>query len=369
MNLRYEIKRLQGFGYATTLSDCKMRQITRNEDKKIVYIKDSKNESRIKNADNIGTEDSPFMDYYEKIMSLDVHDKIFDTETIFMIEVGVKDKEIVRKDVEVDQKDLENIIDKFEIHADISDENKKTYKDFTKNLITNPKNYSNLECTETYLDFLSQLYLKIKDSKLQRTILQLLIYNQRRCDEILHENPINFRPIEEEITRISSTFSDMQISDPYFEKTEEFSAEQVNGVSRNLTVGNLAKFGSFSNKFTQVEHAKKRANIPDINALRNHENIHILARGRIASVPNSFQELTISKLFKMMSRFKKFHVILIYPNYQQPFNYAEYPSRSMEIDPENGNVVLCVFLRYILIYFYGMHSIVNQDDKYSRYLM
>ena len=370
MNLRYEIKRCAGYGYATAISECKMKQITRNKDKQIIYIKDSKNDGRIRGAINVGEDDLTFADLYEKTMALDVHDPEFDKETVFLVEVGVHDTITAHHDIEIPNDELEKIIDDFEIDSDISDENKKAYKGFTKNLISNPKNYVNLECTESYLDFLSKLYLKIDDSKLQRTILQLLVFNQKRCDELIRKHPITFKPVEETIVRLSSTFSDMKISDPYFDKDEDkFDTEQINGVSRNMTVGNISKFGSFSNKFTQVEHAKKRANIPEINRLRNHNIIDIITRGRIASVPLSFEEFNISKLMKLMARYKKFHVIMIYPNYQQPFIYNEYPTRAMEIDPENGCVCLAVFQRYILINFYGMHAIVDEEDKFSKYMM
>ena len=370
MNLRYEIKRCQGFGYATTVGDCKMKQVTRNRDKQIVYIKDSKNESRIKNAINVGDSSMPFIDYYESIMDKDVHDPLFDKETVFLVEVGVKDTTIVKQDVVIDETTLMKIIDEFEINADISDENKEAYKGFTKNLFLKPKQYTNLECTESYLDYLSQLYLKIDGTSMQKTILQLLVFNQKRCDELIRKHPLNYQPVETVITRFASTFSDMKVSDPYFDKNDEsFDVEQINGISRNMTVGNIAKFGSFGNSFAQVEHAKKRANIPDINVLRNHANIHILARNRIASVPRTFEELNITKLMKLLSRFNKFHIILIYPNYHQLFVYSDAPNRSMEIDADNGNVIMAVFLRYIIIYFYGMHAIVNQEDKFAKYLM
>ena len=41
----------------------------------------------------------------------------------------------------------------------------------------------------------------------------------------------------------------------------------------------------------------------------------------------------------------------------------------MEIDVEGGNVVMAVFLRYILINFYGMHAVVNEEDRFTKYLM
>lgn len=369
MNVRYLIKNCKGFGYAMSIGDCKLKQITRNKDKQIVYIKDSKNENRIKNAINVGDEDLTFDNFCEEIKDAEYSDERFDKETIFFVEVGVKDTEIRKHDVEINQEELERIIDEFDIDADISDENKEAYKGFTKLLIQNPKQYVNAECTESYLDFLSHLYPKINDSKLQRSILQLLVYNQKRCDDLVREHPISFEPVEEEITRLSTVFSDMQIADPYFEKTEEFNVEQINGVSRNLTTGNLLKFGGFSNKFAQVEHAKKRANIPEINRLRNHQVIDMLVRNRIASVPHTFAELNISKLMKTLARFRNFHLILIYPNYHQPFVYCEYPNKSMEIDVEGGNVVMAVFLRYILINFYGMHAVVNEEDRFTKYLM
>lgn len=370
MNLRYEIKKCAGYGYATAISECKMKQITRNKDKQIVYIKDNKNDGRIKNAINVGEDDFTFNDLFDKTMALNCHDAEFDKETVFLVEIGVYDTQIAHHDIEIPTEELEKTIDEFEIDADISDENKEAYRGFTKNLITNPKNYVNLECTEAYLDFLSKLYLKIDDSKLQRTILQLLVFNQKRCDELIKKHPITFKPVEEKIVRLASTFSDMKVSDPYFDKDEDqFDAEQINGVSRNLTVANISKFGSFSNKFAQVEHAKKRVNLPLINRLRNHQNLDILTRGRIASVPLSFQEFNISKLMRLMSRYNKFHVIFIYPNAHQPFIYNEYPTRAMEVDPENGCVVLAVVQRYMLINFFGMHAIVNEEDKFSKYMM
>lgn len=364
MNLEYIVKKCKGFGYACNFKSIDTKKITKNKETKLYYLHDSKIFVNLRNAKLVDNID----DFYDEIMKLEKNDPIFDNESLFFIDLGVMDDLLVKKPIEISHEELEKIIDETEISDDVDEENKSKYRGFTKLILDNPKNYTNHGFTETFLKFLIDLYPKINDTNFQQTILQVLVYNQKDCSDLLRKHPIQFKEETKKSIRYSDMFSDLKIVDPYFEKSEiEVNVEKINGISRDLTASSISKFNGFSNSFSRVDNNKKRANIPDINILRNHEPIHMLARGRIVSTPTTNFKLSITKLMEILEKFRNFHVIYLYPNYQNKFAYNSLPSKILEVDPSNGCVILIVFFRSMLLKFFGLHNIMDGTDKFAKY--
>lgn len=364
MNLEYIVKKCRGFGYATNFQCIKTREITKNKNVKLYYFHDPTVHVDFKNAESYDDLDK----FYNYISELDKNDPLFDQESIFFVDVGVMDLLSINKPVEIPPDDLKKIVDEIEIPDDIGERNKNEFRIHTKLLIDNPKQYLNKDFTEAFLNFLIDLYPKINDSKLQQLILQILVYNRKNCSSLLKNHPIQFTKESKKMIRYSKMFSDLKITDPYFEKSElELNIERINGIDRDLTLTTISKFNGFSNTFSRVDNNKKRANIPDINILRNHEPIHMLARGRIVSTPVTNNKLSVHKLMEIFEKFNNFHVIYLYPNYQNNFAYNSMPTKNLEIDPSNGCVILIVFFRFMLLRFFGLHCVMDSTDKFAKY--
>ena len=365
MNLNYIVKRCRGFGWASKLSDIKWKQLAVQKPS-IYYIRDA--ESGPKPKGSYATNDIDKI--FDDIMSRDIHDEIFDKQTVFLVEIGVPTQVDTHIDVEVDEAEIDSIIEASEVKADIKDELKNTYKLAMKDIYRQPESYLKQEFNATFVQYVKDLYPLIKDTKFQRTLLKILVKNSVRIDELVKSYPLNFKIEKTDTIRTSKPFSDIKVSDPYFEKSKnELEDEHTNGVLKEFSSQAIAKFNGFGNQFAQVDNSKKRASIPDINLLRNHNVIHMLARNKIVATPKTSNELSISKLMKLMARFKCFSVVFIWPNYQNGFRYSEAPTKMMEIDSSNGNVILCVFFRAICIHFFGMHSTISHTDYYQKYLL
>ena len=181
---------------------------------------------------------------------------------------------------------------------------------------------------------------------------------------------MNYNAIETDTVRLSSVLSDIKVNDPFFEKSkEELEDQNQNGILKAFSSQAIAKFNGFGNTFAQVDNNKKRANLPDINSLRNHSVIHALARNKIVCSPLSDKPLSLQVLMNCMAKFNHFHVIFIYPNYQNVFRYNSVPNKLMEVDPSNGCVILNVIFRYMCLNFFGMHETINHEDLYAKYML
>lgn len=365
MNLEYIVKRCQGFGYATSLEEIKMKDL-KEPNPKIIYLKDTET---TKSPDNV---DSVFTDIHdlERYTSTLTHEELV-YPTVFFVEVGVPTVCEEKVDVDIPDEELHKTIDEFEIQGlEIDDKDKQTYKNCLKDFKRSEEVYVNAEFNPAFIQFLADIYMKINDTKLQRIILKILIKNDFRVDKLFKEHPLNQTSINVDTIRLSHLFDDIKVNDPYFEKSKEkLEDENTNGVMKSFSAKAIAKFNGFGNTFAQIENNKRRANLKDINILRNHAVIHSLARNRIVAAPESNDKLSIQLLMDCMSKFEHFHVIFIYPNYQYMFRYNTTPSKIMEIDSSNGNVILNVIFRYMCLNFFGMHETINHEDLYAKYML
>ena len=368
MNLEYLVKKCQGFGYATKLTDVKLKEL--GEDcKQIYFLRDVNTHGKPKGTTQTFTNINDFEDYFSKSDSSTVD---FTQPTLFFVEVGVPTVQTNNIDVDIEDEVINKIIDDFEIpeEIDINDEQKQMYKNCLKDFKRQPDTYMKAEFNPTFLKFLEDIYPEINDTKLQRIILKILIKNNIRVDTILKTHPMNYQTEEVDTVKLSSIFSDIKVNDPFFEKSKEtLEDENTNGILKAFSSQAIAKFNGFGNTFAQVDNNKKRANLKEINTLRNHAVIHALARNKIVCSPASEKPLSLQILMDVMSKFERFHVIFIYPNYQNGFRYNSVPNKIMEIDPSNGNVILNVVFRYMCLNFFGMHETINHEDLRAKYML
>lgn len=367
MNLTYIIKKCQGFGFATTLKDIEFKALG-VKSPRIIYLQDKDNHKRPKGSDGYKNID-------ELVSNVDAYDK--DQPTLFLVEVGVIADEVTKQDVEMTVQDLTDAISKVKTSVTVD---KATIKQFEESILSmkeKPEPFLKVDLNSTFLQYLQDIYPLIEDTKLQLTIIRILIKHGIRTDTLMSEHPISHKEEVSKVTKLSSIFEDIKVDDPYYDKSkEEIEESNANGILRELTATAITKFSGFGNSFAQVDHNKKRANIPDINTLRNHATIHALARNRIVATPriyeyekNPAKKCSIQKLVDVMSQFKNFRVVFIYPNYQYVFRYADYPTRMIEIDSSDGNVILSVIFRYMCINFFGMHKTIDSDDMAVKYML
>lgn len=377
MNLEYIIKKCQGFGYVKELSQIKMKEI-KMKNPQIIYLKDPDTHKNPKNS-------IVYTDIFKMKEDLETKDKeMFDKPTIFFIEVGVPCQAEQNVDVPIDKDKFYQCVDDFEIDIDIDEEKKKTYKEVLKTFVTESVtddqvtysvnlSYIDYEFNPTFLHFLSNIYPKIEFTAIQRIILRILVKGGLRIDELLKLNPITYTTSIKDSVRLSSSFSDVKISDPKFDKSkDEIEDENIDSVTKDfMTLQSISRFNGFGNSFAQVDNTKKRANIPTINILRNHEIIHSLARNKIVATPDIYKrkDFSIKILMEIFSKFTNFSVIFIWPESSCIFTYDTYPSKKLEISDVNGNVILLVLFRFMAIHFFGMHMTVDHEDMYMKYLL
>lgn len=359
MELDYIVKRCQGYGIANSLKSIKISQISTDKERQLIFLKDQSTKTSIKGSTSFTTIDD--LDKYTSNLSPEALEK----DTVFFIEVGVYANEIKKKDHRIDIEETNKVIDEFEIKLDIDEKLKEGFRNALKMINKSPGTYLKQEYTAQFLEFVKEIYPFIQDSILQKSIIKILNFNSIRTDGLLKEHPYTFDPEEVVVTKYSSFISDLKINDPFFEDGNDTSIDD--GIVRRLAEGKISRFNGFGNAFAQVDNAQKRAGINNTISMRNHEVIDILARNKIVASPETFEELSISKLMHIIGRYKKFHLILVYPNFLGTFIYASEPSKMMEIDGSNGCVILCVFIRYILINFFGMHRTFKNVDQFDIY--
>ena len=90
-----------------------------NHAHKLYYLHDSKIFVNLRNAKLVDNID----DFYDEIMKLEKNDPIFDSESLFFIDLGVMDDLVVKKPIEISHEELEKIIDETEISDDVDEEN------------------------------------------------------------------------------------------------------------------------------------------------------------------------------------------------------------------------------------------------------
>ena len=146
MNLNYIVKRCRGFGWASKLSDIKWKQLAVQKPS-IYYIRDA--EAGPKPKGSYATNDIDKI--FDDIMSRDIHDEIFDKQTVFLVEIGVPTQVDTHIDVEVDEAEIDSIIEASEVKADIKDELKNTYKLAMKDIYRQPESYLKQEFNATFV--------------------------------------------------------------------------------------------------------------------------------------------------------------------------------------------------------------------------
>ena len=366
MNLSYVIKKCQGFGFASDIKNIDFR--TLDAKAKLVYIRDASNKRRPKGSEAYYTID-------ELEADLDKYDKT--QTTLFLVEVGVVVNEKTKVDVDMPMDKLIEAINSVQTDVSVNNETKKQFAEAVISMKDKPEPFMKVDLNSTFLKYLQDIYPLINDTKLQLTIIRLLIKYGIRTDTLMKEHPVAHEEKIEPITKLATAFSDIKIDDPFYDKSkEEIEESNANGLLRELTASAITKFSGFGNSFAQVDHNKNRANISDINTLRNHACIHALARNRIVATPRIYdytkdrsKRCSIQILMDVLSQFKKFQIVFIYPNYQYVYRYSDSPSRMVEIDSSDGNVILSVLFRYMCINFFGMHKTIDCDDMAIKYML
>lgn len=359
MNLDYIIKRCHGFGYATDFKQIKLKDIGLKS--KIILMTDSSSRIKINGADKITDLDK----YLEDL------DKNKPTEpATFLVEVGHMTKVMEKVDhcLTIDQ--ITDAVYGYD-DPDVDPEMKTLFKEQAIKLYNESKTAVKTEFTSAFLNYLEHLYPHIDDSVFQRTILKTLVFNSRDSSHLQHDHPIRFDEEEVEKTVFSDMFRDIEVNDPYFDKSlRETEETALKGVMRSLDIKTLSQFNGFGRRFGQIENIKRGANLDEISVFRDHAVIHMLARNRIVATPvppRGQSEFSFDKLMRVFEHFDKFAVVFVYPQFQGSFVFAETPKNMLQVDTSNGNVILAVLFRYMCINFFGMHSIIDAEDMAMKY--
>lgn len=356
MNLNYVLCKCKGFGYARSLSDIKMKKIlNENDEARIVYFHAAAPTSGV---------DASFhsldVSSFEELEALDKQ------KSVFIVELGFVDKIMEKEDVCLPEAELFRVVDEHEINLDISDEAKGKYKDCLKSMIEKPVNFLKAKYNATFLEFLKQIYPSFEDSRIQKTIISILNFNGERTDTLVSKFPIKFNPIEGETTKQSPLFSDLKINDPYFNKSQSTDTES-DEILRRVNAAKISQFNGFGDTFSRIDNSKTTINHQNNIPMRNYEVINMLTRNKIVSEPQTIEPLSLDRLMKTLEKYDEFKIVFIWPEYPG-FAFASVPTNVLEVSSD-GCVILNVVFRYICIYFFGMYSIYNDEDKYNKYLV
>ena len=368
MNIEYLIKKCQGFGFASKIKDIRMSTMGISSPNTI-FLKDKSTKATPKSSKAYVDLDK----LWEEVKDLKLDDERLTTTTLFIVELGVPTRAERNVDVEISKDEIDKVIDDFEIEIELEDEKKLIFKNTLKDFKEHPETNLNFDFNPTFLQFLQDIYPEINDTHLQRIMLKILVKNGIRVDELIRKHPLRHTTKTIDTVRQTDMFADLRISDAKFDKSKnDIEDENIDSVAKDFaTFQSISRFHGFGNSFAQVDNTKKRANIPDVNQLRNHAVIHSLARNKIVTTPEIYKkkDYSLSKLERIFSKFQNFHVVFIWPNYEAVFNYDAYPSRKLEIAETEGNVILLVFFRFMAINFFGMHETIDHEDMFVKYLM
>jgi hypothetical protein len=260
----------------------------------------------------------------------------------------------------------EEMID--ELHINLSDLQECMF--IFKNLCEDYNYLKDQEMKLKFLNFLSFIYPILRSSQLKAQILQILKFNNISVDELNKNFPLETTLVEVPCVLPTNDFKDIVIS---VEDNAEGLSSNMYKTSREdikkATFGHSASLEAFTKGTFTVLRNRKTANIENSTLKQNHEILNLIASNGVICTPESKEILSLDLLMKKLSRCNNFSIILVHPSLEQKFVGFDKPTEFSK--PEyslNGGELIAIVYRYLLINFFGMHSIVDEDKLEYQYL-
>jgi hypothetical protein len=239
-----------------------------------------------------------------------------------------------------------------------------------KNLCEDINFLNEQEMKPKFLDFLVYIYPQLMSSELKFQISNILRFNNVNIEEISKNYPL--KRISKTIPCVVSTEFFKDISVIVDEKAEGLSSSMYKTSHDDLkraALGQSASLDAFTKGTFTVLRGRKGANIENSTLKQNNEVLNLLAANGVVCTPESTKILSMDLLMKKLSKVNNFQIIFVHPSLEQKVISFDSPSEFFK--PEyilNSGELIAIAYRYILIHFFGQHSIINEDKLEYQYL-
>jgi hypothetical protein len=221
-----------------------------------------------------------------------------------------------------------------------------------------------------FIDFLSTIYLQVKNSKLKQVILDILSAHNIPTTSLKQQNPLEYDDVEVPAIINCDAFSDIEII--VNDNTEGFSSGMYKSSQEDLkkaSVGKSAYLDAFTKGLFTVVRGRKTANIENPTLKQNNTVINLLAANGVICTPETSEVLSLDLLMDKLSKMKTFDIIFIHPSLEQKSISFDSPTEFTKPEYKmNGGEIIAIAYRYMLIHFFGMHSIIDDSLLEYQYL-
>jgi hypothetical protein len=239
-----------------------------------------------------------------------------------------------------------------------------------KNLCENSSFLQDQQMKPKFLDFLVYIYPIIRSSELKSEMLQVLKFNNVSIDELLRNFPLETHTIT--IPHIAPTdeFSDIIIT--VDENAEGLSSSMYKTAKEDIkkaAIGHSPSLEAFTKGTFTVLRNRKSANIENTTLKQNHEVLNLVASNGVICTPETKEILSLDLLMRKLSKCTNFTLIFVHPALEQKIVSFDKPTDFSKPDYSlNSGELIAVVYRYVLINFFGLHSIIDEDKLEYQYL-
>jgi hypothetical protein len=221
-----------------------------------------------------------------------------------------------------------------------------------------------------FLNFLLYIYPTLQSSQLKSQILQILQFNNIPIDLLLKEYPLETSSFEVLCILPTSFFKDIIIT--VDDNAEGLSSNMYKTSREDIkkaSFGNSASLEAFTKGTFTVLRNRKTANIENSTLKQNHEVLNLIATNGVVCTPETKEILSLDLLMQKLSKCNNFSIVFVHPALEQKYVAFDKPTEFSK--PEytlNGGELIAIVYRYMLIHFFGMHSIRDEDKLEYQYL-
>ena len=315
MTTKYTVKRCRTFGYAQTLRNAiTLFQPDEYNSSNIIYIHSSKLEpSATLNKLNPNT---------KNITSIANIEPNHDSRNIIFVELGYKTKQTVKIPIEYDDK---QIVQEF-------CKTNKVPMDFEHAVLAiledsnEAQELKEHKFSDEFVQFLIDLYPKLKDYNLKSSILELLSFNDYNTLQLKAQYPFDYEEKVVDSVISAPMFSDIEISIDINDTNTSTSLYRPDkDALKKAAVGKATQLDAFSENKFAIIHTKKHAGIDTRIRNQNHDVLDTLAVNGVMKSPDTTQPLSIYLLMKKLEQFDSFDIVFIHPSYEVKCMNSEYP--------------------------------------------
>jgi hypothetical protein len=240
-----------------------------------------------------------------------------------------------------------------------------------KNLCEDRKYLQNKEMKIKFLDFLILIYPELESSVLKNDIIDILKFNSISLpSDLLQKYPLVKKQITQTVIIPTDEFTDIEITvDSNAEGLSSSMYETSQEDLKKASTGNSSSLDAFTKGTFTVLRGRKHANIENVTLKQNHDVLNLLASNGVICTPITKEKLNIDILVQKLAECNNFDICFVHPSLEQKSVTFDNPTEFFkpEYQLQTGELIAVVY-RYMLINFFGMHSIINEDKLEYQYL-